>query len=57
MTLDGHERREALQDIAELTGRSYACVWAQKRLIQKQDWKDAKRARLAQTSRQWLAAE
>ena len=56
MTLDGHERHEAIRDIADLVGRSYASVWGKVRALREQDRYDEKRRRLAETSKSWLAA-
>ena len=56
MTLEGQERREAIQNIAELVGRPYASVWGKVRALKEQDRYDEKRRRLAETSRSWLAA-
>jgi len=55
MSLDGQERREAIQDIADMTGRSYACVWAMQSRIRERDKKLWKRQRLCQLAERWAA--
>ena len=54
MTLDGQERRDAYQDLAELTGRSWRSIWAQARLLEAQDARALRRARLAGKAAAWV---
>ena len=55
LTLDGQERRNAFQDIAELVGRPYASVWAKAVDIERKQIQARQRERLAGLSKGYLA--
>ena len=57
MTLEAHKRRSAYQDITDMTGRSYACVWQMACRLEREDNIQRRRALTAERSRAWLARQ